>query len=97
MTLYGTSKNPDDFIKKRDVFSFDTIHRKQDKELSENHKNLKESINNHRSHEEMSSGISNTLDIHNKQSGSKGNFILFSFKVIYVIIFKGTSSLICDS
>ena len=82
MTLYGTSKNPDDFIKKRDVFNFDTILNSQDKELSENHKNVKESISVHRSHEEMPSGISNNLDVSSKESGSKGNFFLM-LKMIF--------------
>lgn len=77
MTLYGTSKNPDDFIKKRDVLNFDTVNNKQIRESSGNHKNLKESPGVHRSHEEMSSGISNTLDIESQESGSKGLLVFF--------------------
>lgn len=72
LTLYGTSQNPDDFIKKRDVLNFDTNNNKQIRESSENHKNLKELPSIHRSREEMSSGISNNLDVGSKESGSKG-------------------------
>lgn len=79
MTLYGTSKNPDDFIKKRDLLNFDTINNKQIRESSDNHKNLKESPSVYRSHEEMSSGISNNLDIGSKESGSKGLSVFFFF------------------